>query len=165
MLEEMRDERGRISYLDNENFIIPRTLCGLYKEIRLSQRPFYQDMLRLQDHDLIPKPSSDKMSLAYTMLLHGGVEQFERFLMTVYHPNNIYCIHVDTKSKQEIYDAVKSIATCFDNVFLTTKRESVIWEGFSLLKAEINCMYDLLNLDNLVDKHPNLMGKRNVQWK
>ena len=54
----------------------------------------------------------------------------------------------------------------FDNVFsIATKLEYIVYAGFSRLRAELNCMSDLINLKNLVGKHENLMGKRNVNWK
>jgi hypothetical protein len=39
--------------------------------------------------------------------------------------------------------AVDSFSKCFDNVFITTKSESVFWDHFSLLRAQLNCISDL----------------------
>lgn len=97
--------------------------------------------------------------------MNNNVEQFERFLMALYHPNNMYCVHVDKKSTEDVKNAVKSIANCFDNVFVATQLDVVQWGGFSLLKSQLNCMYDFINLTNLVDKHENLMSKRIVKWE
>ena len=54
----------------------------------------------------------------------------------------------------------------FDNVFsIATKLEYIVYVGFSRTKTRINCMADLLNSENLVNKHKNFIGKRiAVNW-
>lgn len=139
--------------LDDKNFIFPSSMCGTYRKIRLGNRPFYN------------KAPTDQMPLGFTILTNDVVEQFERFLISIYHPNNMYCVHVDQKSSETFHRAVNSIVNCFDNVFMVTKRENVHWGSFALLKAQINCMTDLVNLTSLIENHPNLKGKRNVDWE
>ena len=39
---------------------------------------------------------------------------------------------------------MKAIANCLPNVFIASKLEDVIYEGYSRLQADINCMTDLL---------------------
>lgn len=153
ILKQLRAEK-RLKLIDDKNFIIPSNMCALYKQLRLRKRYFFNKL-----------PSGSESSIAYSILLHKDVEQFERFLILIYHPNNIYCVHVDIQASEDIKKAVKSIADCFDNVFVTTKLESVMWGGFSLLRAQMNCISDLVNLTNLIDKHVNLMGKRLVEWE
>ncbi len=77
--------------------------------------------------------------------------QVERLLRAIYHPQNVYCFHVDKKSSAEFYRAISDLSECFDNVFMASKRNTVAWGGRSALKADLNCMRDLL-------KHP-------VKWK
>lgn len=77
-------------------------MCDLYKEIRLGKRSFFNKPL-----------DNDQMSLAYTILVHGGIEQFERFLISIYHPNNVYCIHVDVKSNS----VLQAELNCMQNIF------------------------------------------------
>ena len=129
-------------------------MCETYKQIRLGNRPFYNK-----------QQTSSSISIAYTILLHNDVEQFERFLMAIYHPNNVYCVHIDSKSSDSIKNGVKSIVDCFDNVFIATKLEYIVYAGFSRLRADLNCMTDLVNLENLVNKHENLMGKQIIEWE
>lgn len=154
-LQEIRNKRAdkRIELLDTKNFIFPPSMCVLYKQVRLGHRPFYN------------QPPTNQMAIAFTILLNDDIEQFERFLKTIYHPNNVYCVHVDAKSSEDVKNAVKSIANCFDNVFVATELENVMWASFTLLKAQINCMSDLVNLTNLVDQHEYLMAKRVVDWE
>lgn len=140
--------------LPDSNYIFDRSKCDWFKEIRGYNR-------------VNPKQSEIEFPLAYLILLHDQVEQFERQLRLIYQPQNVYCIHVDMKSSLTVLKAIQSIAACFDNVFLTTKRESVIWSGMTLLQADLNCMSDLLNLNKLVNiqKHPSFRTKRVVSWK
>ncbi|NXS41321.1 GCNT7 acetylglucosaminyltransferase, partial [Balaeniceps rex] len=37
------------------------------------------------------------------------------------------------------------IVNCFENIFISSKRESVVYAGFSRLQADINCMRDLVH--------------------
>ena len=82
-----------------------------------------------------------------------------RFLRSIYRPHNVYCVHVDVKSSVTFKQAVASIVDCFENVFVTDKLESVVYAGFTRLKAEINCMRDILD----DAKYPS--KKLNPAWK
>ncbi|XP_060030394.1 beta-1,3-galactosyl-O-glycosyl-glycoprotein beta-1,6-N-acetylglucosaminyltransferase 3 isoform X2 [Erinaceus europaeus] len=82
--------------------------------------------------------------LAYSMVVHEKVENFERLLRAVYAPQNIYCVHVDQKSPDSFKDAVKGIISCFPNVFLASKLVRVVYASWSRVQADLNCMEDLL---------------------
>ncbi|XP_043934392.1 beta-1,3-galactosyl-O-glycosyl-glycoprotein beta-1,6-N-acetylglucosaminyltransferase 3-like [Protopterus annectens] len=82
--------------------------------------------------------------IAYSMVIHENIEMFERLLRAIYAPQNIYCIHVDKKSPKQFMQAVGAIASCFDNVFLATKQENVVYASWSRVQADLNCMEDLL---------------------
>ncbi|XP_076814964.1 N-acetyllactosaminide beta-1,6-N-acetylglucosaminyl-transferase-like [Clavelina lepadiformis] len=83
--------------------------------------------------------------IAYSILAHQNAHQLMLLLSAIYAPQNVYCIHIDLKSTS-MFEAVKEIASCFANVFLATKREDVVYAGFSRLQADINCMKDLVNI-------------------
>lgn len=83
--------------------------------------------------------------LAYSILLYKDVEQAERLLRAIYMPQNFYCIHVDADSDQTVHKAVEGIAGCFDNVFIVTRKEYIVYAGFTRLQADLNCMSDLLH--------------------
>ncbi|XP_078331661.1 N-acetyllactosaminide beta-1,6-N-acetylglucosaminyl-transferase-like isoform X3 [Crassostrea virginica] len=83
--------------------------------------------------------------IAFSLLVHKDAVQIETLLRAIYRPHNVYCIHVDKRSTSALLDAVKSIANCLRNVFIATKLEDVIYEGYSRLQADINCMTDLLS--------------------
>ncbi|CAK8681203.1 unnamed protein product [Clavelina lepadiformis] len=83
--------------------------------------------------------------IAYSILAHQNAHQLMLLLSAIYTPQNVYCIHIDLKSTS-MFEAVKETASCFSNVFLATKREDVVYAGFSRLQADINCMEDLVNI-------------------
>ncbi|KAM9313258.1 beta-1,3-galactosyl-O-glycosyl-glycoprotein beta-1,6-N-acetylglucosaminyltransferase 3-like [Gastrophryne carolinensis] len=82
--------------------------------------------------------------IAYSMVIHNDIEMFERLLRSIYAPQNVYCIHVDLKSPEAFHQAVQAIASCFPNVFVASKLESVVYASWSRVQADLNCMEDLL---------------------
>ncbi|XP_053400630.1 N-acetyllactosaminide beta-1,6-N-acetylglucosaminyl-transferase-like [Mercenaria mercenaria] len=81
--------------------------------------------------------------IAFSILMYKDVEQAERLLRAIYRPQNIYCIHVDSKTDEKIYKAMSRIANCFQNVFLSNKRVNVTWGEISVLEPELLCMEQL----------------------
>lgn len=82
--------------------------------------------------------------IAYSMVIHEKIENFERLLRAVYTPQNIYCVHVDQKSSETFQQAVRAIVSCFPNVFIAKKLVSVVYASWSRVQADLNCMEDLL---------------------
>ncbi|KAL4229262.1 hypothetical protein ACF0H5_012302 [Mactra antiquata] len=97
--------------------------------------------------------------IAYSILMYKSVEQSERLLRTIYRPQNIYCIHVDAKSEYPIFKAMKSIADCFDNVFVLEERYIVKWGTFSVLEPELQCMRMLWRTNQYWKYFINLTGQ------
>ncbi|XP_068458554.1 beta-1,3-galactosyl-O-glycosyl-glycoprotein beta-1,6-N-acetylglucosaminyltransferase 3 [Clinocottus analis] len=83
--------------------------------------------------------------IAYSMVIHEKIEMFERLLRAIYNPQNIYCVHVDQKATKEFQKAVEAILSCFPNVFVASRLESVIYASWFRVQADLNCMKDLLN--------------------
>ena len=77
--------------------------------------------------------------------------QIERLLRAIYQPQNVYCIHVDSKSHPLFKEAIRKLSECLDNVFVASESENVQWGGISVALGDVHCMTDLL-------QHP-------VQWK
>jgi len=69
---------------------------------------------------------------------------FERLLRSIYHPQNLYCVHVDKKSPREFLEGVKKLSRCFPNVFVATKLSEVYYSHWSRVEADINCFEDLV---------------------
>ena len=65
--------------------------------------------------------------IAFSIAMFTDVEQTERLLRAIYQPQNLYCIHVDTKSSLLIHRTVAAIARCFDNVWIATRLDKVKW--------------------------------------
>lgn len=84
--------------------------------------------------------------LAFSILFYSGagIVQFERLLRSIYRPHNTYCVHVDLKASHDDLTAIRAIVSCFDNVFLSSRRYMVYWGHISILHAELTCMRDLL---------------------
>lgn len=100
--------------------------------------------IKLQKYITFPLSKEEEdFPIAYSIVIHQRIEMFERLLRSIYTPQNFYCIHVDQKSSKIFQEAVKSIAACFDNVFLASHLESVIYASWSRVQADLNCMKDL----------------------
>ena len=75
--------------------------------------------------------------IAYSMVIHQQIEMFERLLRATYAPQNVYCIHVDLKSPPSFTEAVEAIISCFPNVFMASKRESIVYASWSRVQADL----------------------------
>jgi hypothetical protein len=154
LMARLKGNQSEIKLLNDSNFIFDSSQCGQFRNIRGYDRHKVSEF-------------ETKFPLAFTILVDENAEQLERLLRVIYRPQNIYCIHVDNKSSTALKAAIESIVNCFDNVFMPRETQKVYWAHFSLLRAQLNCMSDLLNLDNLinVEKHPRLENKRVIEWK
>ncbi|XP_021007995.1 beta-1,3-galactosyl-O-glycosyl-glycoprotein beta-1,6-N-acetylglucosaminyltransferase [Mus caroli] len=85
--------------------------------------------------------------IAYSIVVHHKIEMLDRLLRAIYMPQNFYCIHVDRKAEEFFLDAVQGIASCFDNVFVASQLESVVYASWSRVKADLNCMKDLYRMN------------------
>lgn len=131
-LEVLLASRKR-QVITSEDFYLNATKdCSAFTE----KRGFITEPLSEEEKDF---------PIAYSMVIHEKIEMFERLLRAVYAPQNIYCVHVDQKSSNEFQRAVESIVSCFPNVFVATKLESVVYASWSRVQADLNCMKDLLN--------------------
>ena len=69
-------------------------------------------------------------------------------------PYHAYCIYVGTNTQKPIATAIKKLISCYQKIyphttiFLASKVEAVYWGKFSLLKADLQCMEDLLKLSH-----------------
>jgi len=97
--------------------------------------------------------SSEELTypLAFTILIHSNLDQFDFLLRTIYRKSNYYCIHVDLKAPITLYQAIKDRSSCVTNIYLAEKRINVTWGHFSVLEAEHSCQKELL--------------KQSTQWK
>ncbi|CAG5103746.1 Oidioi.mRNA.OKI2018_I69.chr1.g917.t1.cds [Oikopleura dioica] len=88
--------------------------------------------------------SNADFPLAYSLVLHKNPGQAERLLRAIYSPDNVYCLHIDAKAPEDVFEDFEALASCFPNVFLAKKRESVYWASYERLQADLNCIEELL---------------------
>ncbi|KAM9361106.1 beta-1,3-galactosyl-O-glycosyl-glycoprotein beta-1,6-N-acetylglucosaminyltransferase-like [Symphorus nematophorus] len=97
--------------------------------------------------------------LAYSIVVHHKVQNFERLLRAIYAPQNIYCVHVDNKSEASVFSAIKGITSCFPNVFMVSQAVNVVYAGWPRVQADLNCMADLYNASTKWKYFINLCGQ------
>ncbi|ESO98164.1 hypothetical protein LOTGIDRAFT_142999, partial [Lottia gigantea] len=127
------------------NFLAMTQKCSLYKSVRRFRN----------------KPVSteeENFPIAMSILIHNNLEQFERLLKSLYHPQNVYCVHIDEKASPLFKAATKAIVNCFNNVFLVSKAINVVYASFSRLQADWNCLSDLRKHFVKWRYHINLAG-------
>ncbi|XP_060928064.1 beta-1,3-galactosyl-O-glycosyl-glycoprotein beta-1,6-N-acetylglucosaminyltransferase-like [Limanda limanda] len=97
--------------------------------------------------------------LAYSMVVHHKVQNFERLLRAIYTPQNIYCVHVDKNAKSSFLFAILEITTCFPNIFMVTQPVDVVYAAWPRVQADLNCMADLYNSSTKWKYFINLCGQ------
>jgi len=90
--------------------------------------------------------------IAFSLLTYENLEQTERLLRLIYRPHNVYCIHVDRKSPDEMHRGIEAVASCLPNVVVARPAVNVTWGEITVVQAEMLCMGYLL-------AHPG------VQWR
>ncbi|XP_075951341.1 beta-1,3-galactosyl-O-glycosyl-glycoprotein beta-1,6-N-acetylglucosaminyltransferase 4-like [Anarhichas minor] len=117
-----------------ENLVKLMSNCSLFVKSR-----GYDDVCVSEEEKDFP--------LAYSLVVHKSALMVERLIKALYSPRNIYCIHYDQKSPALFISAMEGLARCLPNVFIASKRESVFYGSVSRLKADLNCLSDLLVSD------------------
>uniref|UniRef100_A0A8C5QWN3 Glucosaminyl (N-acetyl) transferase family member 7 n=1 Tax=Leptobrachium leishanense TaxID=445787 RepID=A0A8C5QWN3_9ANUR len=118
--------------------------------------------LIIQNLNIITEPLSVEEAdypLAYIITIHKKLDMFVKLLRAIYAPQNIYCIHIDKKSSKIYSRTVRKLASCFSNIIVSSKQETVVYAGFSRLQADVNCMEDLADSENPWKHVINLCGQ------
>ncbi|XP_054475456.1 beta-1,3-galactosyl-O-glycosyl-glycoprotein beta-1,6-N-acetylglucosaminyltransferase 3-like [Anoplopoma fimbria] len=131
-LEVLLASKRRQSLLSEDFYLNATKDCSSYIE----KRGFLTAPLSEEENNF---------PIAYSMVIHEKIEMFERLLRAVYTPQNIYCVHVDQKAPKDFHKAVAVIISCFPNVFVASRLESVVYASWSRVQADLNCMKDLLS--------------------
>lgn len=130
--------KGNIVDLEDEDVELMTSNCTQY----LYQRGY---------HNNVASHEEQEYPLAFSLVVHREAIMVERLLRMIYLPQNIYCIHYDQKSSKSFKAALDNLARCMPNVFIATKIELVRYTQISRLRADLNCLSDLL--------------KSSVRWK
>ncbi|XP_053400632.1 beta-1,3-galactosyl-O-glycosyl-glycoprotein beta-1,6-N-acetylglucosaminyltransferase-like [Mercenaria mercenaria] len=153
--------------IDGRDLEINRALSINVKDIPLLAPKHYIEITKnctsfINDRGYITHHLTEEernFPIAYSILMYKNAEQAERLLRAIYRPQNIYCIHVDSKTNDMIYMAMSSIANCFQNVFLLNERVNVKWGKISVLEPELLCMEQLWRRDKTWKYFINLTGQ------
>ncbi|KAG7223420.1 hypothetical protein INR49_015523 [Caranx melampygus] len=132
--------------IPDENYMNATRDCGKFK---LSRK--YLTVSSSQEEEDFP--------LAYSIVVHHKVQNFERLLRAIYVPHNLYCIHVDKKAEHSFFSAVMAIASCFPNVFMVSQPVSVVYAAWPRVQADLNCMADLYKANTTWKYFINLCGQ------
>ncbi|KAK3565388.1 hypothetical protein QTP86_007671 [Hemibagrus guttatus] len=137
-----------------------RKITRITDEQYIKQTEDCENFRRTRKYLLFPLSEEEKaFPVAYSIVLHHKTQNFERLLRSIYSPQNFYCIHVDKKAPESTRKAISSIVSCFDNVFLASKTEAVVYASWSRVQADINCMKDLYQVSNHWKYFINLCGQ------
>ena len=96
--------------------------------------------------------------IAYVVLMHMKLHQALQMLSAIYGEQNVYCFHIDLKAASVLWEALKNVAKCLPNVYLTAKRVRVAYQSVYQLHGELNCMGDLLATSHTWKHLLNLCG-------
>jgi hypothetical protein len=68
----------------------------------------------------------------------------EQLLAVEYAPQNLYCYTLDSKASQLYKRRIRSLASCFPNVFVASKEFDVQSNGKNVSSAHLACLEELL---------------------
>ena len=112
-------------------------------EIRLKAQENCTRFLHDEGFHLQPLSAEEaEFPLAFNIIMHKHGPQFLQLLRTIYQPQHSICVHVDLNAPDDLWNMVASVVGCLDAAFLVSKREHVVYAGYSRLQADINCMLD-----------------------
>ena len=103
--------------------------------------------------------------IAFAMLVHTDPVQIVRLLRTIYRPHNLYCIYPDAKQGTHFVSVFRKLAECLDNVFIPSELHEVYWGHFTIMDAELTCIYDLLHFEGHQWKYMINIGGQELPLK
>ena len=110
--------------------------CELLEQSKSCER--YRNYLALHSSE-----EEKDFPIAFSIIMYKDTAMAKRLLRAIYRPHNVYCIHVDKKTKQQLHDSMAAMADCFHNVIVTSERVKVKWGTMSVVDAELSCMRTL----------------------
>lgn len=92
-----------------------------------------------------PKFGPASYSIAYTITLERTAEQSIRMLLSIYHHDNVYCVHPNARYGFKYYNVFRKISECIPNIVLPDRIFEIRLKTHNRLKAELACFKKLLN--------------------
>ena len=121
------------------------TKIPIYEEDYMDMTSDCDEFRRRRGYVQVPLTrAEEEFPLAFSIAMYTDIEQTERLLRAIYQPQNFYCIHIDVKSPLLLHRTVRSIARCFDNVWVATHLDKIKWGDVSVLLPAVNCMRDMV---------------------
>ena len=85
--------------------------------------------------------------LAFVLVFHNNTQQILRLLKVLWRPQNVFCLHPDAKQSSGFVNFFRDFSSCFDNIFVASKLERVVYAHHTIMDAQLNCMGDLLAME------------------
>ena len=85
-------------------------------------------------------------SIAYTITLERTAEQSLRMLLSIYHHDNVYCLHPNAKYGMRYFNIFRKVSECIPNIFIPEKIFEIRVKTHNRLKAEAECFKKLMNV-------------------
>jgi len=81
--------------------------------------------------------------IAYCVQVHKQAELFIRLIRAIWHPENLYAVHVDRKASEAVWMTVNEACKVYSNVILLS-RCVCRWGAWSLVESQLKSMQILL---------------------
>ncbi|KAL8621649.1 hypothetical protein ACOMHN_024620 [Nucella lapillus] len=104
-------------------------------------------------------PQEKDFPLAFGLKIHHAPDMFARLLRVLWRPHNFYCIHVDSKTSTEVYDLIRNVTDCFDNVVMAQTRIDLVYLSIASLLSDMECMRAALRSKVSWKYYLNLSGQ------
>ena len=105
-----------------------------------------------------PDNSFEIVSLAYALLTHKNPHQLERLFRSIYHPEDVFVIHVDRRAEPALHVAAKKLSDQYANVEVLNSR-SIVWSGFEMAQVQMDAMAAAFKMDSQWTHFINLTGQ------
>ena len=132
-IKRIKDENERLNSSEHDKIFIDWVLssdCATIKE------EFTENLYTTKEELAFP--------LAFVMNIHNNLRQIARFLKVIYRPHNLYCLHYDQKSGNEVKSIVTRLAACLDNVIIPQRIVSVVYGCYTIMEAQLSCMKEII---------------------
>ena len=75
--------------------------------------------------------------IAYSILLNRPADQTFQLLRAIYHPSNVYCLHVHTDATKRYFGLIKKLVECVDNFRLGDGRYKLTYATHDRIRAHL----------------------------
>ena len=97
-------------------------------------------------HYQTPNYGPASYPIAYTITLERTAEQSLRMLLSIYHHDNVYCLHPNAKYGMKYFNIFRRVSECIPNVHVPDRIFEIRVKTHNRLKAEAECFKKLVNV-------------------